>query len=542
MRANLRKRRAKPRLLPSVFAAALCGNVLFCIQNLSVLSAAGTNEIDFARILAARPGDWLTYNGNLSGNRYSALSQINTSNVQKLVVKWTFPIPSFGLEATPLVADGVIYVSGANQAYSLDAATGQAIWRYSRPSTPGLVGDASRGTNRGVALLGDRIFMVTDNAHLIALNRITGRPIWETVMPDELQHYGSTVAPLVVKDLVVAGVSGGDWGMRGFVAAYKASSGERVWRFWTIPRNGEPGSNTWKGSDPKYGGGSTWLTGSYDPETDTLYWATGNPFPDADGSERSGDNLFTDSILALEPGNGKLKWHYQCTPHDLHDWDANQPIVLIDAKYREEPRKLLLQANRNGFFYVLDRANGQLLLGVPFVKTTWTSGLDAQGHPKILPAYYGNVRGEDLCPLAEATNYNAASYSPLTKLYYVLAVEKCGNVASSATQKLALASAEPGTKYLRALDIETGNVAWEIPQIGTTESKHWAGVLATAGGVLFYADPGGDVVSVDQQNGKPLWHFPTNEIIKSSPMTYTVRGKQFVALTVDSNIIAFGLP
>jgi PQQ-dependent dehydrogenase (methanol/ethanol family) len=519
-------------------ATAFCGGILFYIQNPSIVSAADADRIDFARILAGAPEDWLTYNGDLSGNRYSRLTQINIANVQKLVVKWTFPIPSFGLEATPLVADGIMYVSGANQAYALDATTGQAIWRYSRPPTPGLVGDASRGTNRGVALLGDKVFMVTDNAHLVALNRTTGRPVWETVMPDELQHYGSTVAPLVVKDLVIAGVSGGDWGMRGFVAAYKATSGKRVWRFWTVPRNGEPGSETWKGSDPKYGGGSTWLTGSYDPETDTLYWATGNPFPDADGSDRRGDNFFTDSILAFDPNTGKLKWHYQCTPHDLHDWDANQPIVLIDKEYHHKPRKLLLQANRNGFFYVLDRTNGQLLLGAPYVRTTWTNGLDVQGRPKILPVYYGSSAGEALCPLAEATNYNATSFSPLTDLYYVLAVEKCGNM----TSKRDAPRSEPGRKYLRALDIETGKVAWEIPQIGTAESKHWAGVLTTAGGILFYADPGGDVVSVAQKNGKSLWHFPTNEIIKSSPMTYTVKSKQFVSLAVDSNIIAFGLP
>ena len=271
-----------------------------------------------------KPGDWLTYNGKLGGNRYSELTQINTSNVNKLGLKWSFSIPLwaqllpdtpyfvenmkyFGLEVTPLVADGVMYVTGPHQAVALDALTGRQIWRYSRPRTPGLVGDASLGTNRGAAILGDKIFMTTDNAHLIALNRTTGALVWEAVMPEEAQRYGSTVAPLVVKDLVIAGVSGGDWGIRGFLAAYKASTGERAWRFWTVPSKGEPGYETWKGKNPEFGGGSTWLTGSYDSETDTLFWPTATPYPNTDDRDRPGDNLFTECILALNPNNGNVE-------------------------------------------------------------------------------------------------------------------------------------------------------------------------------------------------------------------------------------------
>src|SRR5579872_184915 len=332
-------------------------------------------DITFSRILDPRPGDWLTYNGNLSGNRYSGVTQINRDNVSRLIAKWTFSIPHFGLEVTPIVADGIMYVTGPNQAFALDAVTGSQIWQYSRPTTPGLIGDAALGTNRGLAILGNKVFMMTDNAHLIALNRITGSLMWEAVLPDELQHYGSTVSPLVVKDLVIAGVSGGDRGIRGFLAAYKASTGERVWRDWTVPKRGEPGSDTWKEKEPVVGGGATWLTGSYDPETDTLYWPTGNPYPDSDDRERSGDNLFTDSILALNPDTGKPKWYYQCTPHDIHDWDATEPLVLADTQYRGEQRKLLLHADRNGFFYVLDRTNGKVLLAHKFVQLSWASGV-----------------------------------------------------------------------------------------------------------------------------------------------------------------------
>ncbi len=281
-------------------------------------SARSNDGIDFSRIMNPKPGDWLTYNGKLSGNRYSDLTQINAANIGRLGMKWSFSIPLwtnflpdtpyyhenmryFGLETVPIVADGIMYVTGPNQAYALDARTGHEIWHYARPRTPGLVSDSSLGTNRGLAILGGNVFMVTDNAHLIALNRVTGQLVWDVKMPDEPQRYGGTVAPLIVKDMVIAGVSGGDWGIRGFLDAYKASTGERVWRHWTVPSTGEPGFDTWKGKAVTYGGGATWLTGSYDPETDTLFWTTGNPYPDSDDSERGGDNLYTDSVLALKP-------------------------------------------------------------------------------------------------------------------------------------------------------------------------------------------------------------------------------------------------
>lgn len=507
--------------------------------------------IEFSRILKPEPGDWLTYHGKLSANRYSDLTQINRTNVNALQVSWNFSIPlwrefypdtpyfvqnlqTFGLEVTPLVADGVMYVTGPNSAFALDARTGGEIWEYSRERTPGLVGDASLGTNRGVAILGDNVYMVTDNAHLLALNRTTGHVFWEQVMPQEPQHYGSTIAPLIVNDLVIAGVSGGDWGMRGFVIAYKAATGERLWRHWTVPARGEPGIETWRGNAFPAGGGATWLTGSYDPETDTLYWPTGNPYPDSDDRERGGDNLYTDCILALSPETGALKWYYQFTPHDTYDWDATEPPVLIDTLYRGQNRKLLLLANRNGFFYVLDRTNGKVLLAKSFLKhLTWASGIGADGRPQLLP------ESDVVCP-DEATNWNATAFSPVTRLYYVMAYEKC-DVSLRGRWNKQSQEEEEGQKFLRALNIETGNIVWEAPQIGPAGGKRIAGVLATAGGLIFYGDPSGDFVAADERDGKPLWHFRSNEIYKASPMTYEVNGKQYVAIAAGSNITSFAL-
>ncbi len=511
-----------------------------------------THGIDFSRLLDPKPGDWLSYNGKLGGNRFSELTQINRGNVSKLALKWSFAIPLwaqllpdtpyfvenmkyFGLETTPLVADGVMYVTGPHQAIAMDARTGRAIWRYSRPRTVGLVGDASLGTNRGSAILGDKIFMVTDNAHLIALNRTTGALVWEAVMPDEVQRYGSTVAPLVVKDMVVAGVSGGDWGIRGFLAAYKASTGERVWRFWTVPDKGAPGSETWQGKYPELGGGSTWLTGSYDSETDTLFWPTATPFPNTDDRGRPGDNLYTQSILALNPADGKLKWHYQFTPHDVHVWDATEPSVAVNTTYRGRDRKLLLHADRNGFFYVFDRTNGELLLAKNFVEVTWASGIGRDGRPQLTP------EKEVSCP-EDATNWNATAFSPTTRLYYLMVMEKCVPHVLPGDWKRERPQVKPGRKYVRALDIETGKTVWEIPLTGPVEGKRWAGVLLTAGGILIYPDPNGDLVAVDEKDGKYLWHIPTNETVKTAPMTFTVEGQQYIAVAAGASILCFGLP
>ena len=519
----------------------------------TVVSTRPGTGIDFSRILNPKADDWATFNGNVSGNRYSPLASINKSNVSRLSLKWTFSIPLwtlfhpdtpyyrqnmqyFGLETVPIVADGVMYVTGPNQVFALDPRTGHQIWQYSRPRSTDLVSDASLGTNRGVAVLGDHVFMVTDNAHLVALHRVTGRPIWEVVLPDEAQKYGGTMAPLVVKDMVIAGVSGGDWGIRGFLSAYKAATGERVWRHWTIPAEGDPGFETWKGTAVATGGGGTWQTGSYDPDTDTLYWSTGNPWPNSDDRERGGDNLFTDSVLALDPATGKRKWHYQFTPHDVRDWDANQPNVLVNTTYRGEQRKILLHADRNGFFYVLDRTNGKVLLAEKFVRQlTWASGIGADGRPIRIPE-------RDLSCPGHATNWHGTAFSPATRLYYVMATEQCIARPSPGSWKTERPRVEPATRYLRALDIETGKIAWEIPQVGTADgTKRDAGVLGTASGIVFYGDASGYFVAVDERDGNTLWRVPLNGIIKTSPMTFAVGGQQFIALAVGSTIMAFGL-
>jgi PQQ-dependent dehydrogenase (methanol/ethanol family) len=477
-----------------------------------------------------KPGDWMTYNGNLSANRYSLLKEITTRNVSALRLKWIFPISHFGLEVTPLEADGVMYVTGPNQVIALDALTGSPIWHYSRPQTSTVVSDAALGTNRGVAIRGDKVFFVTDNAHLIALDRAGGGLLWETPLappaPGEQHHYGGTLAPLVVDDMVIAGVSGADEGIRGFVAAFKADTGALVWRRWTVPRRGEPGIETWNAKEPITGGGSTWLTGSYDAESGTLYWATGNPWPDSDDRDRPGDNLYTDCVLALDPKTGALKWYYQFTPHDVKDRDATEPNVLVDTDSRGKPAKLLLHADRNGFFYVLDRMDGKVLLVKPFLRRVdWASSIGPDGRPVVV-----DPSG---CP-ADAANWDSTAYSPETRLYYVLVLEEC-------TGKPTGYPDQTGQRFLRALNIETGAIVWEVSQPGPARAKTWTGVLATAGGLVFYGQPNGGFSAADQRNGKVLWTFPTNVRMKASPMTFEYGGHQYVAVAAGPNILCFGL-
>jgi PQQ-dependent dehydrogenase (methanol/ethanol family) len=481
--------------------------------------------------LPPQPGDWLTYNGNESGNRYSPLKQIDTSNVAALKLKWVFPINSFGLETTPLAAEGVIYVTGPNQVYALDALTGNAFWHYSRPPSAGLVGDASLGTNRGVAILRDKVFYVTDNAHLLALDRATGRLLWDKPMappmePGTKYYYGGTMAPLVVHETVVVGVAGADHGIRGFVAAFKADDGTLAWRRWTVPRQGEPGIDTWKATEPLTGGGSTWLTGSYDAAADTLFWPTGNPWPDSDDRNRPGDNLYTDCVLALNARTGEIKWHYQFTPHDVKDRDATEPNVLVDTTYKGKPAKLLLHADRNGFFYVFDRTDGNLLLAKTFLKRVdWASSIGPDRRPVVV-----DPKG---CP-ADAANWDSTAFSPETHLYYFLALEECTGEPTGYPERT-------GQRFLRALNIETGEVVWEVPQPGPARAKTWSGVLATAGGLVFYGQPNGGFAAVDQRSGKTLWQMPTNVRMKASPMTFNTGGKQYVAVAAGPNILCFGL-
>ena len=505
------------------------------------IPASATN-----RILEPRVGDWPTYAGNVDGNRHSLLKGISAQNVASLQVAWMQTLPYSPLETTPMVMDGIMYVSGPNQVWALDARTGSTIWNFTRPRSGagGISGDAAKGATRGVALLGDRVFFITDDAHLICLHKLTGAVLWDVPMPEQPGRYGGTSAPLVAGDLVIGGVSGGDEDIRGFVAAYKATTGERVWRTWTIPKAGEPLSDTWKG-DTNPQGGASWLTPSYDIATGVLYVATGNPYPDTDGDGRGGDNLYTDSDLALDAKTGKLLWHFQFTPHDLHDWDANQPIALVDASFHGKARKLLLHANRNGFLYVLDRGSGAFLQATPLVKRlTWASGVGADGRPIVLPNSVPTPAGVEVCPAVRgATNWYSTAYNPETRLYYVMTTEDCSvyRKAHDGGYGRADHPEEPAMKVLRAFDVNTGKVAWEIPMTGNPE-KNYSGVLSTAGGVVFFGESSGAIAAADAASGKYLWHFETNQILKGSPMTYQTGARQYIAIAAGTNILSFALP
>ncbi len=501
---------------------------------------------------ASGPGDWTTYNGDPGGNRHSALRQITAATVRQVRLKWLFPAANArNLRTTPIVVGGVMYVTAPNEVYALDARTGRQIWHYSRPRTAGVIGDAGAGVNRGVALRGDRVYFVTDDARLVALHRANGQLLWDVVMADYRKHYGATAAPLVVDDLVISGVSGGDEGVRGFVAAFHASTGKEAWRFWSVPAPGEPGSETWKGKAIEFPCAATWLTGSHDPATNLLFWTTGNPCPDYNGSERAGDNLWSNSVVALDPKTGAMRWYYQFTPHDLHDWDAVQTVIAVDAPFKGTKRSLLLQANRNGFFYVLDRTTGKLLLAEPFVqKMNWASGVGADGRPRLVAGAEPTVRGTTACPsVVGATNWMSPAFNPETGLYYVMALERCSIFRKSAvwfeqgesfygggTQNV---PGEVGRKYLRAIDIQTGQIAWEYPQTGP--SNTWGGVLSTAAGLVFFGEDSGAFAAVDASTGKLLWHFPANTTWRGSPMTYMVGDQQFIAIAGGGNILAFGL-
>jgi len=496
--------------------------------------------------------DWPSYNGGPNGSRYSALTQIDRGTVERLAPKWMFTIPNSSRpQVTPVVVGGVMYVTSANECWALDAGSGREIWHYQRPRTRGLIGNAAGGANRGVGVAGDRVFMVTDHAHVIALDRHTGALQWDTEMADWRQNYNATGAPLPVGNLVVTGTSGGDEGVRGFVAAYDQATGKEVWRFWTVPRPGEPGSETWKGKGIAHPGGSTWMTGAYDAQLGTVYWTVGNPGPDLIGDDRLGDNLYTDSVVALDARTGALKWHFQFTPHDVWDYDAEEPTALVDTTWQGKPRQLLLQANRNGFFYVLDRTNGQFLFGTNFVKnTTWATGLDARGRPRRVEGLEPSPEGKRVCPsLDGATNWYSASFNPATNLYYVQTNDKCGVFTSTPQEweagkgfmggSFRQAPNEPAQRVLRALDIRTGKAAWEVPQTGNVSS--WGGVLSTAGRVVIFGDDSGALAAADAETGKRLWSFQTSQLWKASPMTYMFDNQQYVAVAAGSNIIAFGL-
>jgi PQQ-dependent dehydrogenase (methanol/ethanol family) len=502
------------------------------------------------RQAAAEPQNWLTYWGDYQGRHFSDLRQIKPANVPRLQARWAVQMPGDSvLQATPLVIDGIMYTTGMpGQVFALDARTGMLIWKYERPQRVVNPYESNR-VNRGVAILGNRLFFGTLDAALVALDCRTGLPLWEVQIADTLKGYSITAAPLAIKDKIVVGVAGGEYGIRGFVDAYDPASGKRLWRFNTIPGPGEFGHQSWSGDSWQRGGGPTWLTGSYDAELDLLYWGVGNPGPDMDAQIRKGDNLFTCSVVALSGATGQRRWHYQFTPNDSHDWDANQDLILADRVFQGKARKLLLQANRNGLFYVLERDSGKFLLGQPYVRQTWNRGFDASGRPLFAPGSDSSPQGSVVYPgLVGGTNWQAPSFDATSGWLY-LVYQEAGQRYVRAPSEF-----EPGKQYwggkalplgegesagVRAIDSETGALKWEYKLARASIS---AGLLATAGGVVFVATREGNLIALEAGTGNFLWRFQTGAAIASAPISYAVDGKQFVALAAAGVLYSFALP
>jgi len=499
--------------------------------------------------------NWPSYNGDYTGRRFTSLTQITPSNVASLRAQWAFHVSrADALEVTPVVVNGVMFITAMNDAYAVDARTGRTIWHYSRPITDGLIDDASAHHNRGVGVWGTRVFMNTDNAHLLCLDARSGNLLWDVAYADWNKNYGATSAPLVINGKVLVGTSGGDDGVRGFIAAYDAITGKFLWRFWTIPGPGEPGSESWPGDMYLHGGGTTWMPGTYDPELNTVYWGVSNASPDFNGDVRPGDDLYTCSVLALDPDTGKLKWHFQFTPHDLYDYDATETGVLADAEYKGIPRKLLVEANRNGFIYILDRVTGEFLSATRFAeKLNWTKGIDEKGRPIMdKDSARPTPEGSKVCPgFSGATNWFSPSFYPETRTLFFMSQEEC-TVLLSGPQTFkegetyyATGSRRPpgehGYKVLLAFDLDTATFRWRYPQ---ANSGRWsaAGTMTTASGLVFLGDNSESFEAVDAKTGKPLWHFNTGQPIHASPMSYAVDGKQYFAIAAGSDVFSFALP
>ena len=515
---------------------------------------------------AEEPQNWLTYSGGYASQRHSLLKQIEPGNVKNLELKWILPNQVFGAwQSSPLVVNGIMYVTQRpNDVLALDAKTGRVFWQYRYTVSP----DARvccGANNRGVAILGDTLYMGTLDGHLVALDATTGRPLWNVAVGDPKLGYSITMAPLIVKDKVLVGVGGGEYGIRGFVAAFDARTGKEVWRFYTIPGPGEPGHETWSGDTWKTGGGSTWVTPSYDPALNLTYWGVGNPGPDWNADLRPGDNLYTDAVVALDADTGKLKWHFQFSPNDTYDYDSVQIAVLADLNWRGTPTKAMLWANRNGFFYVLDRTNGRFLFGTPFVKVNWASGLDAKGRPIPTPqppgqpTWPGNQGG---------TNWYSPSFSPRTGLMYVSAWEGYAsifrkepaqyvpgrNFAGGGANPVTPVPGAPGVRIGRAtpinnwtdavghgtvmaIDPQTGQKKWTFQQYDVTDS----GILTTATDLLFTGGREGYFYALDARTGAELWKASLGGQIVNGPITYAVDGKQYVSVISGNSLITFGL-
>lgn len=531
---------------------------------LALAAGLAPAQVTFDRLLgsAKEPQNWLSYSGNFNSQRYSGLTQITPANVKNLDLQWMFQAHSLEkFEATPLVVDGVLYtVQAPNDVVAMDAVTGRVFWMYSYIPAKDARPCCGR-VNRGVAVLGDTLFMGTIDARLIALDTKTGKPLWNVEVGDPASGYAVTHAPLVVKDKVIVGVAGGEYGIRGYIAAYNVKTGDEMWRFYTIPGKGEPGNDTWAGDTWEHGGASIWVTGSYDPQLNLTYWGVGNPGPDWNGDARKGDNLYSDCVVALDADSGKLKWYYQFSPHDEFDYDSVQVPVLVDADWQGKPRKLMMWANRNGLFYVIDRTSGQFLLGKPFAKVTWMNGFDERGRPMKVPEAASNRDGTLIFPGNQgATNWYNPSYSPRTGLFYIptwddyssLFVKQDAeytkgqtfggggprNTTAPITSGLFNYRKE-GEQYgaIRAIDPKTGEKKWEFRMTDVTD----AGVLTTASDLLFSGGREGYFFALDARDGSLLWKAVVGGRVASGPMTYAVNGRQYVAVSAGNSLFVYAL-
>ena len=516
--------------------------------------------MSFERLLNAErePENWLSYSGTLSNQRYSRLDRITTANVRDLKLQWVWQARSLEkFEATPLVVDGILYtVQAPNDVVALDAATGRVFWTYPYEPSPDARTCCGR-VNRGVAILGDTLFMGTIDAHMLAIDARSGQLIWKTKVAEAAERYSITMVPLVVGDKVMIGTAGGDMGIRGFVGAYDVKTGEEVWRFHTIPAPGEFGNDSWSGDSWKTGGAAVWNAGAYDPETNLVFFGTGNPAPDWDGRLRLGDNLYSNCVIALDADTGELKWYYQFTPHDELDYDATQVPVLADIDWRGEPRKVMLWANRNGLMYVLDRVTGEFLFGKPYVALNWMDGFDEHGRPQRVPGMIPTPEGTLIRPHVHgAINWAPPSFSPRTGLYYVAHWENSGIVVVEGQSPRPIGinrrqttmgqvnlqpffnNDEEAHGVVRAYDPDTLDPVWEFRMGDIT----WGGVLTTAGDMVFSGGKEGYFFALDARSGELLWRASVGGQVNSAPMSYAVNGKQYVAIAAGSALFAFALP
>lgn len=516
---------------------------------------ANVTPVPFERILHANrePQNWLTYSGTYMSQRYSLLDQITPANAKDLALKWVFQAKSTEKhEVTPLVVDGVMYTVQFNDVFALDAVTGKPIWRYYYKPDPAARNCCGQET-RGLAVLGDKVFLAALDTTLIALNAKTGEEIWKTQAADPKQRYSMTHAPLAIKDKVIAGVAGGEFGIRGFVAAWDANTGKELWRFYTVPGPGEPGNETWSGDSWMHGGAPIWETGSYDPETNLTFWGTGNAGPDWNGDARKGDNLYSSSVIALDVDTGKLKWYYQFSPHNEFDWDSTQIPVLVDMPFHGQQRKVMLWANRSGMFYVLDRTNGKFLLGKPFAKVNWATGFDETGRPIRAPGIEPTKEGTLVYPGNQgATNWYNPSYDPKTGLFYIPTWENSSSIyfKTSAPPEYDVKESFTGDRpkpgnttddvysAVRAIDPQTGEKKWDF-RLSAPSTE--GGILTTAGNVLFAGGRDGQFVALDARDGKLLWETSLGPSVSAGPMTYAVNGKQYLSIQAGSALFTFTL-